>query len=125
MGNRKSVYLSSDDARIWKKAERLAPQGNMSQLITRLLCEFIEQRALTDAEEASAMSLLRRERDLQMETVQTVLDWNMQWQQRAREREELLRLQINENIELRRELTAPTTQRPGYQNGMKKLEPLN
>jgi hypothetical protein len=122
---RKNIYVSPDDLMIWETAEHLAPDGNMSQLVTRLLREHIpEEKFITGAEECAAIALLRRERDLQTETVQVVLDWNRQWQGVARERDERIRQLINENIQLRNELTAPVMQRPGIQDGLAKCEEL-
>lgn len=59
---------------------------------------------ITKQEALARIELLIRERDLQAETVQCVLDWNRQWQDIAREWAERYRLQINENIELRNKL---------------------
>ncbi len=63
---------------------------------------------ITQQEALSRIELLMRERDLQARTVECVLDWNRQWQNIAGEWAERYRLQINENIELRRKLTNPT-----------------
>ena len=75
---------------------------------------------ITEREALDRIDILTRETNLQRETIDAVLDWNRQWQEIAREWAEKFRRQLNENIRLRNELTAPTMGR--IQNGLAKAE---